>query len=509
MNKRMPLVCVTLVLGLSISVSATVLHVPGQYPTIQAGIDAAGEGDTVLVADGTYTGDGNRDLDFGGVNMVVMSENGPEVTIIDCEGSSVDPHRAFFFHGGEDQSSVVQGFEITNGYAVGLYPFSDGGGILCISSSPNIMWNTITDNVAVYAGAISCDYSSARIANNIFVGNAAFENAGAIGCDYSDVTIADNTLVLNSAGFGAGAIGFGNSSNLTITGNMILRNTAGWGGGGIGCAYSAGLIMENTFAENSADSVGGGIGVGWQSSLAMVENTMAGNVAPFGGAVWCDSACTVTMINSILWGDSAALGREICMENRYGAPSSATVSYSDVDGGEVEVYVAPGCVLNWGDGNIDAFPEFVLRSKQDYRLLWGSPCIDAGHPDTLDPDNTRCDMGAYYFDQTEYMTLYLSPDGAVVVPGGLLGVTYTVINRWAQPETFWVQTEVQLPGGGTLNVIGPDRYTLPPDFTVQRYLTHNVPMGAPLGLYAYRSRIGVPPFMIYDEYHFPFWVVAP
>ena len=61
--------------------NSTILNVPANYATIQDGIDDAVEGDTVLVADGTYTGDGNRDIDFGGKNIVLKSENGPDRTI--------------------------------------------------------------------------------------------------------------------------------------------------------------------------------------------------------------------------------------------------------------------------------------------------------------------------------------------------------------------------------------------------------------------------------------------
>ena len=187
--------------------------------------------------------------------------------------------------------------------------------------------------------------------------------------------------------------------------------------------------------------------------------------------------------------------------------SSIDIRYSDVEGGSSGVYVAPGCTLFWGEGNINADPLFVLADRQDYRLLWESPCIDGGHPDSLDPDSSRSDMGAYFFDQNDYLTLYLTPDETEVVPGGILGVTYTAINRWAQPEPFWVLTEATLPGEGTVGVLGPDQYTLPANTTVQQLFIHDVPLAAPSGYYEYRTRIGVPPSTLYDGDQFTFRVL--
>jgi hypothetical protein len=127
-------VCVSVLL-------ADTIHVPSNQPTIQAGIDAAVDGDTVLVADGTYTGWRNRNLDFGGKAIVVVSENGPESCIIDCSHYG----RGFHFHSGETETSIVQGFTITNG--TDDEGSKHGGAIRCInSSSPTIKGNVIINN---------------------------------------------------------------------------------------------------------------------------------------------------------------------------------------------------------------------------------------------------------------------------------------------------------------------------------------------------------------------------
>ena len=126
------------ILFLSISVFATIIHVPGDYPTIQAGINASVNGDTVLIADGTYTGTNNKNLDFGGRAIVVMSENGANNCIIDCQNDG----RGFYFHSNEDASSIMDGITITNGSA------ESAGGVFCENSSPTIRNCIITNNSA-------------------------------------------------------------------------------------------------------------------------------------------------------------------------------------------------------------------------------------------------------------------------------------------------------------------------------------------------------------------------
>jgi hypothetical protein len=133
-------------------------YVPGVYPTIQAAIDDASDGDTILVADGRYTGEGNCDIDFHGKAITVRSENGPENCIVDCQFQG----RGFDFHSGEDENSVLDGFTITNGS-----PGEFGGGIKCTASSPTIVNCIITRNIAqIYGGGICNSYNSAPILTN-------------------------------------------------------------------------------------------------------------------------------------------------------------------------------------------------------------------------------------------------------------------------------------------------------------------------------------------------------
>ncbi|MHC4063041.1 MAG: right-handed parallel beta-helix repeat-containing protein [Planctomycetota bacterium] len=194
------------------------------FDAIQEGIDAASNGDTVSVLDGTYTGAGNRGLDFGGKSITVSSENGSASCTIDCQ----DNGRGFYFHSGETGNSVVDGFTIQNGEVDWNSPGGGrGGGIYCYSSSPTIKACTIRWNqVDADGGGVYCDWGAMpTIADCSVTGNQAASYGGGVCCyNGSDVTMADCTISENTGIAGSGLASF--ASNPTVTNCSFTDNAA-------------------------------------------------------------------------------------------------------------------------------------------------------------------------------------------------------------------------------------------------------------------------------------------
>ena len=126
------------------------LHVPGGHPTIQSGIDAAENGDTVLVESGTY----QENIDFKGKGITVTSQSGPDDTMINGRRSN----SVIIFWNSENGSAILNGFTITNGIYTEamdmIYPF--GGGISIRNASPIITNCIIAGNGAKDGGGGGC-----------------------------------------------------------------------------------------------------------------------------------------------------------------------------------------------------------------------------------------------------------------------------------------------------------------------------------------------------------------
>ncbi|MHC4643495.1 MAG: right-handed parallel beta-helix repeat-containing protein, partial [Planctomycetota bacterium] len=261
------------------------------FNTIQAAIDDSNDGDTIIVADGIYTGEGNRDIDFLGKAITLRSANGPENCIIDCNGTNTEPHRGFYFHNNEDANSVLEGFTITNGLAkdnIGQIGGAAGGAIYGNGTKATIQYNHIVGNVALTynfpsivrgGGLYDCD---GTIQYNIISGNSAVAidiESMSVGGGLSecDGTIKHNTISNNSADFGGGMeIYF---SNPIISGCVFTENIANYSGGGVYNNDGSPTLTNCIYIRNVA-MVGAGMYNGYNSSPTVTNCTFRGNSTP-------------------------------------------------------------------------------------------------------------------------------------------------------------------------------------------------------------------------------------
>jgi len=383
------------------TINATTIHVPADQPTIQAGIDASSNGDTVLVQPGIYV----ENINFNGHNIVLGSRflttgdiSYISSTIIDGDSSG----SVVTFENEEDSGAVIIGFTIQNGYTELTSPSfgygggifcnenttpvisnniikgnsanNSGGGISCRSSHPTIIYNTIKNNSIhnIYwgdGGGIHCFSSTCMIANNIIDSNFCYGSTGGISCFASHATIVNNTITGNST-FGAGGGVLCHHSDLTIRGNIISGNSSIGRGGGIVCFTSNPMIENNIISHNTTGFHGGGI-ANMNSYPVIANNTIFGNMAyGNGGGIYCIYGYDhflyshSTINNTIVWANTAAgEGDEIYAHTS----TSPVITCCDIRGG-------------WeGEGNIDADPLFCDPSAGDFHIFDNSPCNPANN----------------------------------------------------------------------------------------------------------------------------------
>jgi len=362
------------------------------FRDISTGFAASANYDTLIVADGVYTGASNRELNPQGHVIRVLSVHGPATCTIDCQSAG----RAFDFDGpSAPGSSLIAGFNIIDGAA------TKGGGIYVSHASVRVANCIVRDCVAqlgggIYLGSTSSIVKFCTLSGNVATGAASTAMAGG-----AILVIQDSFAATSGPAIVTHCKFFGNRAT-----------DANEGGGAIGHTSTAPLgptvpaldVDDCLFAGNSCGAWGGGVGSAYfngahGSVLAITDSTFVGNRAAYGGAVASFSDATATIANCILWQNAAPNGHELAIAPANG---SATVSYCDVQGGLAQAWIGETSGnFHWGSGNFDLPPRFVdadgpdnvmsTWEDNDYRLSLSSPCIDAGDNDAVPADLSDID----------------------------------------------------------------------------------------------------------------------
>jgi len=417
---------------------ATIINVPDDQQTIQAGIDASEDGDTVLVQPREYLECINfqgKAITVGGIFLTTGDPAWIDSTIVD---GNQNGRSVVAFSSAEGSDSRLIGLTITNGstdYGGGIY-CSDasptlahlviagnsaeqgGGGVYCTSgAAPLLSHIVIRDNQSSYHGGGFHAYTGAHPTLEFVTisGNQAEADGGGMHCaQQTEVVMRDFTVTGNQSGRWGGGVFLCGSSTLTGERGVIDSNFAADRGGGF---YGWGSDLTLTYVLNSlneASNLGSALFATGGSQLSLVNCTVSRNLASSANIGLGASA--LELRNAILWGYD---GDQVEMDGN----SSCDVSYSDVEGGRNGI---SGGFTHWGEGNLNEDPVFAAPDDADFQLQYGSPCIDAGDPDSpKDPDSSRADMGAYPFEQYGCIRgSVLSTLDDSLLPGALIATSF-------------------------------------------------------------------------------------
>lgn len=274
------------VVSVTLDVREYIAHVPREFLTIQEAVDYVPDGGIVIVAEGTYAGEGNYNIDFKGKAITVRSTdpNEPNIvagTVIDCN----EMGRAFYFHSGEDANSVLAGLSIANGSA------GSGGGIYCYQSSPVITKCTFRENWArLYGGGMYNQKGTPTLLDCVFTGNSVSLSTGRDvsygGGMYnreSNATLINCTFIGNFAQDSGGGMYNAGPGIPTLENCTFIANTAPSGGGIVNSGSTA-VLKRCTFIENVAGNGGGISNGGGMPSLS--NCTFERNSGASGGAIY-------------------------------------------------------------------------------------------------------------------------------------------------------------------------------------------------------------------------------
>ncbi|MFH2001898.1 MAG: right-handed parallel beta-helix repeat-containing protein, partial [Planctomycetota bacterium] len=255
--KKISFLKLFVLLAMSTPCFADTIHVPGDQPTIQTGIDAAVNGDIVLVAPGSYL----ENVNFNGKVIILKSSGGSEVTTIDG-GYSADPDfgSTVTFNHAETSDTILDGFTIFNGTGT-LHQYTSsqeflcGGGIFCDIASPTVKSCVFDNNTAHRGGGVSCWQGNMKISDCTFLANYTDSYGSGMDLYKGDAEI-EATHFLNNVAASSATLNVWDSTLIVMDCTFFRNGTIYGGSAGIdNIGGSDTIISRCVFEKNTGTAV--------------------------------------------------------------------------------------------------------------------------------------------------------------------------------------------------------------------------------------------------------------